>query len=207
MHQDTLVETIECDEGYSIETHVDVDPMNPRKEFDNFGTMVCWHGRYQLGDKQQDFKRPSEFIDWVKEQSKGSLFILPLYLLDHSGISMSTGSFNDPWDSGQVGWIYVSKEKAKSEFPKLRGKKLKEKVLKALEDEVKIYSMYLEGDCYGHVIHNADGDDVDSCWGYYGTKDCIEAAKDVVACYVKRDREHKAKSNRPFIAEMRCCAY
>jgi hypothetical protein len=27
-------------------------PFNPRKEFDNFGTMVCWHGRYELGDEQ-----------------------------------------------------------------------------------------------------------------------------------------------------------
>ena len=39
--------------------------------------------------------------------------ILPLYLFDHSGISISTGSFHDPWDSGQVGFIYASKEKAK----------------------------------------------------------------------------------------------
>ena len=29
--------------------------------------------------------------------------------MDHSGLAMQTASFNDPWDSGQVGWIYVSK--------------------------------------------------------------------------------------------------
>ena len=37
--------------------------------------------------------------------------ILPLYLYDHSGITMSTSVFSCPWDSGQVGWIYAEKKK------------------------------------------------------------------------------------------------
>lgn len=37
--------------------------------------------------------------------------ILPLFLYDHSGITMSTSVFSCPWDSGQVGWIYASKQK------------------------------------------------------------------------------------------------
>lgn len=31
--------------------------------------------------------------------------MLPLYLYDHSGITMNTTGFSCPWDSGQVGWI------------------------------------------------------------------------------------------------------
>jgi hypothetical protein len=34
--------------------------------------------------------------------------ILPLYLYDHSGITMSCGPFSCPWDSGQVGIIKCS---------------------------------------------------------------------------------------------------
>ena len=42
-------------------------------------------------------------------------------LYDHSGLAMSTESFSGraphaEWDSGQVGWIYVSKEDALKEF-------------------------------------------------------------------------------------------
>ena len=40
---------------------------------------------------------------------------LPLWLYDHSGITMSCGSrgypYNDPWDSGQVGWIIAFKDR------------------------------------------------------------------------------------------------
>ena len=43
------------------------------------------------------------------------------YLYDHSGLAMSTESFSGSaphaeCDSGQVGWIYVSKEYALKEF-------------------------------------------------------------------------------------------
>ena len=41
------------------------------------------------------------------EQMDG-MVILPLYLYDHSGITMNTCGFSCPWDSGQVGWIYAS---------------------------------------------------------------------------------------------------
>jgi len=37
------------------------------------------------------------------------IVLLPLYLLDHSGLSISTSDFCDPWDSAQVGWIYTDK--------------------------------------------------------------------------------------------------
>jgi hypothetical protein len=47
------------------------------------------------------------------------LFYLPLYLYEHSGITMSTSPFGDRWDSGQVGIIYVKREVAEREWPDL----------------------------------------------------------------------------------------
>ena len=40
---------------------------------------------------------------------------LPLYLYDHSGITMNTSGFSCPWDSGQVGWIYCTKKRFREE--------------------------------------------------------------------------------------------
>ena len=36
------------------------------REWDNMCTMVCWHRRYNLGDKH-NFDEPQDFWDWVEE--------------------------------------------------------------------------------------------------------------------------------------------
>ena len=70
--------------------------------------------------------------------------------MDHSGLAMQTTSFNDPWDSGQVGWIYVSKEDALKEFggEKMIGA-IREKAEDLMRSEVAAYDSYLRGECYG----------------------------------------------------------
>lgn len=35
-----------------VQILTDPDPQNPRTEWDHFGTMICWHRRYNLGDEQ-----------------------------------------------------------------------------------------------------------------------------------------------------------
>ena len=36
-------------------------PLNPREDYDCLGKMVCWHGRYRLGD-QHNFSEPRDFL-------------------------------------------------------------------------------------------------------------------------------------------------
>lgn len=36
---------------YLLQIMQDDDPLNPRTDYDNFGHMVCWHSRYNLGDE------------------------------------------------------------------------------------------------------------------------------------------------------------
>ncbi|MDD3039083.1 pentapeptide repeat-containing protein [Bacteroides sp.] len=97
--------------------------------------------------------------------------ILPLYLFDHSGVAISTHNFNDPWDSGQIGYIYAKKESEGHSDEELR---------KILNDEIELYDSYLRGECYGFEIydpHNKN-EPIDSCWGYIGDiKHCINDAK------------------------------
>ena len=101
--------------------------------------------------------------------------ILPVYLYDHSGLSMSTGSRSCRWDSGQVGYIYVSLAAAldsqsikhddlpdpalwEMTFPHrdkdghVVSRTLRDKVTRYLEAEVRDYSSYLEGDIYGYRL-------------------------------------------------------
>lgn len=150
----------------------DSSPESPRT-WDNLGTMVCFHNRYDLGDNHN--YNSDDYNSWeemkkaiIKEEN--TAVILPLYLYDHSGISISTGAFSCRWDSGQIGFIFVSKEKALEEFGgKIVTAKLKERIEKILEGEVETYTQYVEGDVYGFQIVDEDDDIIDSCYGFYGS--------------------------------------
>lgn len=155
----------------------DVNPLNPRTEYDNAGTMVCWHRRYNLGDKH-DFSSPADFDQWWKENGKGGIR-LPLFLYDHSGLTMNTRGFSCPWDSGQVGWIYATRETILKEWaaPKRISKLARDKAETYLRGEVETFDQYLTGDVWGYVIEDDDGNHLDSCWGFYGQDFCEQEAQ------------------------------
>jgi hypothetical protein len=93
--------------GYIV---YDVEPANPRLERDNTGHMVCWHNRSVLGDKHK-FYDPEDF-DLTSREWTGDdriAVILNVYAYEHSGITVSTSPFTCPWDSGQVGYIYLTR--------------------------------------------------------------------------------------------------
>lgn len=163
--------------GYTIKVYPDEDPLNPRKEWDNLGVMYCWHGRYDLGDNNP-YSSPD---DLYAELSKADV-VLPLYLYDHSGITINTGEFSDPWDSGQVGYIVAYADAIRKEWNVKRiSKQLREKVRDILRSEVKMYDDYLTGNVYGYVIEDAMGNEIDSCWGFYGDTDyMISEAKSMI---------------------------
>lgn len=170
--------------GFKIEVIQDTDPESPR-EWSNLGKMVAFHPRYKLGDENHGFKDQADFNDKVKLMGgKTRYFALALFLYDHSGITISTKPFNDKWDSSPVGFIYVSEEDARKEFPNIQDwKKLKDSVYKVLESEVKIYDQYLQGDIYGYMIENENKDldrQEDSLWGIYGADEAEQAAKEAV---------------------------
>jgi hypothetical protein len=168
--------------GHEIEIKQDENAESPR-EWDNLGTMVCFHRRY-LGDEH------TFTVEEVKDiLDRKDVIALPLYLYDHSGITMSCKPFSCPWDSGQVGIIFADYEKIRKEFSVTRvGAKLREKVRKILISEVETYDTYLRGEVYGYVT------DYDSCWGYYSEKEALDEAKGVIDRHIKKAiTEHLAE--------------
>lgn len=194
--------------GLRIRIEYDECPESPR-EWNNFGRMVCWHSRYVLGDTDRSasghhyasshdgeiFNSPQDFMDWWKANGKGGILI-PLYLYDHSGISISCGReypFNCPWDSGQVGWVYATAEMIRKEFGKRITKARRAQAEKCIRSEVETYDTFLTGQVYGYIVERPELDDdgeetgeaeeLDSCWGMFGMDYCIQEAKSVADHY------------------------
>lgn len=154
----------------------DDQPMSPRSDIENLGTMVCWHRRYRLGDVQSPAAEPADWLIELLAEEPEAIF-LRLYLFDHSGISISTGAFGDRWDSGQVGWIYATPAKIREWFqvPEVTPE-IAARATAALEAEVKVYDQFLRGDVWGYVIETVtpcacERERVtheDSCFGFFG---------------------------------------
>ena len=154
----------------------DDNPINPR-EFDSLGTFVAFHRRYNLGDEHK-FRNPQEVEEFLKETNS---VYLPVYMLDHSGQSVRTYPFTDVdpqgWDSGQIGYIYATHE----DIVKIYGvdsSDTRKIALKTLRGEIEDLDRYLTDQCYGYVIHDLEGNQISSCWGYYDVDLCYADGAD-----------------------------
>ena len=110
---------------------------------------------------------------------------LPLWLYEHSGITMSCGArhcpYNDQWDSGCVGWIVMLKKTALTELG-MDEATWRERAVAYMEASVKTYDQYLTGDAYCCTLYvekageggKAEWLEIDSCGGFFGS-DILES--------------------------------
>lgn len=195
---------------YSINIEQDTCDQSPR-EWDNLGVMYYRHPDYTLGDVEvprsyyndnlQDtyyIDDAESFAEWRKYEGDYIAIMLPLAIYDHSGVTMWCGSkwsgVDAQWDCSDVGWIVVTKEQIRKEYNVKRiSKKLLDKVEERLRGEVKTFDMYLTGDVYWYEVLDPEGNQVDSCGGYYGYDYCISEAKAAIDSDIKHKQEEKVK--------------
>lgn len=189
---------------YKYEIIQDDMAESPR-EGDNLGTLVIASRRWSFGDEKLSHNYDSIQEAFEEHLAENDLTIdkviwLPVYGYSHGGLTINTTGFSCPWDSGKLGFIYVSKEKALAEYGGKRvGKKLTERVEECLRGEIETMDQYLSGEVYGYKVlefigeSDDDKDDedlweeTDSCWGFYGREHCEKEAKFVIECHKKQD--------------------
>ena len=197
--------TEEDAEGYAVEIVYDSDPLNSRTEYDaHIGTLIggghisdedvptipserelCNYIAWDLGidvPDEYEFAEDKKLREKFEDDLWDKVFILPVYKYKHGNVAFSTTPFRSTWDSGQVGWIYITKERAEEELEHYKGKypegrSLKEHVYHILRGEVKTYSAWRSGEVYGFRLHDTEEQEVfDSCYGYYDKKYCESEA-------------------------------
>jgi len=173
-------------EGFTTELAIEVCPgIEDLLDYWNDGS--GW-GKFQSEEKSDAMIKKA--VDAVVNKH---YFLLPLYLYDHSGITISTSPFPCPWDSGMIGAIFATWE----DLRKALGEDCTmEQALNALKAEVKQYDDYITGNVFGYVIE----EDLleESCWGYYGDPEksgLLEDAKSMIDEAIKIDTERKEKMN------------
>lgn len=183
----------------------DVDTRNMRPR-DYLESLACEHG-FDPDDEKYDIDRvweeirekyPDKDYDSVIRIAKEIAMdryiedrdeildkhyvIFNLYMYEHGGVALSLCPFNDPWDSGQVGFIVVSREDIEKEFKIPQDRELTaeelDKIQNIIHTEVDIYETYLNGEVFAYVVEDPDGKIEDACGGYYTEEEALECAKE-----------------------------
>lgn len=152
------VETEEVN-GFTIEYHYDQDAESPR-EFPGCSLVMRARGWDFPNDGEVDFSEN------IKDQliELGALHIMPVYMLDHSGISLSVRDFADPWDSGQVGFAYVTRQNWEDTqgTPWTGSDENRAQAASLCEADVELYSQYVNGECFYVRVLDTDGEEMET---------------------------------------------
>lgn len=111
--------------------------------------------------------------DHILEELSKDHIILPVYLYRHSGDTVSTEPFSDPWDSGQIGWIYADRASVTAQFGDMNDFTIP-LAKQVLENEVATWNDYIMGENYVYdLVNEQTGEIID---GGFWTGD-IESLK------------------------------
>lgn len=119
---------------------------------------------YELAGIASDALEEGEdicFADLYRLIEESGTIIRTLGLLDHSGLHIYIGGrahWSDPggWDSGPVGYIYMTKEDIINTYGNDSPESY-ENANKLMEGEVETYDDYLRGNVYGYNVEDAPG--------------------------------------------------
>lgn len=199
MSYDNVIETFEHD-GCTVRIAAETEPgIGDPRDADNPSLLYCWHPNYILGDEQftrNDYEAIEDAETYLREQRGAVGPILPLYLLDHSGLSLSVGSPSaaDPggWDTTHVGYICAPDERLTVCCGDGDEYRTDEWITGMLRTEVECYSAYLQGSVVYYTVEH-DGDTVGGCGGFLIVR---EADMDEVRAEARAEAEAFASDRR-----------
>ncbi len=184
-----IIKEINLEDQKTLQIVRDENPRNPRED-DTFSTMLCFHSGYNLGDNLSYNKNDYGGWDSIYREImkvERPLIIKTLYMYDHGGVAISTEPFSCRWDSGQLGYVWISQNHIDSIGCHMQDSETWHDYIarldKYLENEVQEYDDYINGNVYGFTIVDEDENILDSCYGFIGD----DFSKNGLYDYIGRD--------------------
>lgn len=166
------IETWKTTDGNTCSVYYDQDCGNDNpREWCNLGRIIVPENCRYLNSEDElpglTWDDKDADLQYLRENYA---YVFPLYVLDHSAVAFSTGFINSPWgrwDCGQIGWIVINEND-----PKQYSEKIDEKrALELIEGELETLTQWANGEVYGYILTDPDGNELYSCWGYYSIED------------------------------------
>lgn len=154
--------------GLRVRIEPDQDAENP--------TSWCQEWRIvSFNSRHCNFEHPDNYmpvsIGLRRKLEVGTAFFLSYYEHGLCRWSLSGEGSTCPWDSVGTAGIMLY------DNPGNMGAKDYEGRAKDARGFLETYTPWCNGDVWGYIIEDADGETLDSCWGYCGMDDATEQAK------------------------------
>ena len=179
--------------GCTIKIVQDEDAQSPDDWGNDDAFLVYDHRNFSVGREGFDPREIFESCSERKRMFYEGYYVFTCYAYIHSGVSLSlqrnnVGWWHGNWDTSSTGFVLVKRSKENKWWHKCKARE----VAQATVDE---WNEYLSGNVYGFQTFDAEGNDIDSCWGFYGDPDgdVLAEAKGSIDCHIRG--ELKARIN------------
>ena len=168
-----------------IQVLVDTCGENPREWTNPFWTW-CTGSKEGYSDIRNE--TPDNYLDEdgrLDRQFLKDNLVVPLYLCRHSGDCISLRNtqylFTDPWDSGCMGFAYVSRAEILKQYGwKRLTRKRWDELVNRRQGEVEEMNDWLSGNVYGIKVLDMQTEEEDAVYGYYGIERTREAVREML---------------------------
>ena len=170
------IKALEEQHGVKIEILSSYDVENPRNFGQDSVLVTALNRHHIIGDNCRDAELPEgctsmedAFRQHLKENKLGinNVIYLPVYAYIHSGITIATTPYSCRFDSGQAGYIYLTKKDARERLGvKKLSKENKDTIYKQLVEEVALLDSYICDEVFTFTI---DGEYPDEAGEFYGS--------------------------------------
>ena len=166
---ETLIETI-IYKGYSIEKHYDFNAENPFENWDGQGRFYHWKD-----NGNEELARYCELLGYdqeTREQTgKEHPDAVRIDKYEHSGISYSVAGegMNCRWDTSHTWAVWFPDDCLLDDLKRFKTAKTRRtRCVELARQSCKLFNQWANGEVYGFKVIDPAGNDIDSCWGYYG---------------------------------------
>lgn len=104
----------------------------------------------------ENFIELNDLIRLIEESEEVTM--LPVYMSKHGGETINTVGFSDPWDSGQIGHVYIKSEDAEKELSvDAKTEEGHKKIEETMRMEIEEMDKYVKGEVYRLIITEEEG--------------------------------------------------
>jgi hypothetical protein len=185
---------------YIAKVQTDLFPADPFDDGVLLSRVVTTKNKH-FSHQDEEVGDISVFEEWCEQND--DVLAMPFYAYVHSGIVLSLHPFSDPWDSGQIGFIFIKEKDLQEIADTLDGKTLMEKAEDLFTQDIELLNNYLRGDVWRFSIIDKNTNELCfSCGDFYSHKDAVREAELSLAEHV-RDAVNK---EQPYLPGLENCA-